>query len=157
MCIIELLCVLFVCKCVFYYCQRMSKQLRLTNISLRANLFKIDTINIGDYKRKLPICDWVQLRLIQTKYFQIYFRKKLNTHITSTLNTFLGLPQYLGTGINNVFRTSYAVWAIRIFLIICYKFICFLIFSQTKKLACIQRFPWQLEQYRIQSKIRWTM
>ena len=30
---IVLFCVLFVCKCVLYYCQRVSTQLQLANIS----------------------------------------------------------------------------------------------------------------------------
>jgi len=32
-CFIVLFCILFVCKCVLYYCQRVSTQLHLTNIS----------------------------------------------------------------------------------------------------------------------------
>jgi hypothetical protein len=32
-CFIVLFCVLFVCKCVLYYCYRVSTQLQLTNIS----------------------------------------------------------------------------------------------------------------------------
>ena len=32
---IVLFCVLFVCKCVLYYCQRVSTQLQLANISYR--------------------------------------------------------------------------------------------------------------------------
>jgi hypothetical protein len=32
--LIVLFCVLFVCKCVLYYCHRVSTQMRLTNISI---------------------------------------------------------------------------------------------------------------------------
>jgi len=32
-CFIVLFCLLYVCKCVLYYCRRVSTQLQLTNIS----------------------------------------------------------------------------------------------------------------------------
>jgi len=36
---IMLLCVLFVCKCLLYYCHRVATQLELTNISLKWQKF----------------------------------------------------------------------------------------------------------------------
>jgi len=36
-CFFVLFCVLFVCKCVLYYCQRVSTQLQLTNMSYHHN------------------------------------------------------------------------------------------------------------------------
>jgi hypothetical protein len=48
-CSIVLLWVLFVCKCVLYYCHLVSTQLQLTNISYNFNLLyllisKVDTV-----------------------------------------------------------------------------------------------------------------
>jgi hypothetical protein len=39
--LIVLFCVLFVCKCVLYYCHQMSTQLQLTNISISIYIYTI--------------------------------------------------------------------------------------------------------------------
>jgi hypothetical protein len=41
-----LFCVLFLCKCVLYYCHLMSTQLRLLNISYQHNFVKRTTYGI---------------------------------------------------------------------------------------------------------------
>ena len=54
-CFIVLLCVLFVCKCVRYYCHSVSKQLQLTNITYNNNKLcpsLIDNISLRVYIRK---------------------------------------------------------------------------------------------------------
>jgi len=45
-CFIVLLCVLFVCKCVLYYCHRVSTQLQLTNISYYIISYRIVSYHI---------------------------------------------------------------------------------------------------------------
>ena len=40
-CFILLFCVLFVCKCVVYYCHRVSTQLQLTNISISISIYPL--------------------------------------------------------------------------------------------------------------------
>jgi len=44
-CFIVLFCVLFVCKCVLYYCHRVSTQLQLTNISYIVSCIIYHTIS----------------------------------------------------------------------------------------------------------------
>jgi hypothetical protein len=54
-CFIVLFCVLFVCKCVRYYCHRVSKQLQSTNRTYNNNKFCrnfIDNISLRVHIRK---------------------------------------------------------------------------------------------------------
>ena len=44
-CFIMLFCVLFVCKCVLYYCHRVSTQLQSTNTYYYHIMFKIGGIS----------------------------------------------------------------------------------------------------------------
>jgi hypothetical protein len=44
--IIVLFCVLFVCKCVLYYCHRMSTQLQLTSISIYLRVYLSTSFNM---------------------------------------------------------------------------------------------------------------
>ena len=48
-CFIVLFCVLLVCKCVLYYCLRVSTQLQLTNIS-----YHIQQLNSENERNELP-------------------------------------------------------------------------------------------------------
>jgi len=44
-CFIVLFCVLLLCKCVLYYCHRVSTQLQLTNISYQFQIIKYHFIH----------------------------------------------------------------------------------------------------------------
>jgi hypothetical protein len=46
--------VLFVCKCVLYYCHRVSTQLQLTNISYHHIIYRI---KFGEHRIKIPACE----------------------------------------------------------------------------------------------------
>jgi len=48
-----LFCALFVCKCVLYYCHRVSTQLHLTNVSYL--IFKRVHLHVAD-SATLPVC-----------------------------------------------------------------------------------------------------
>jgi len=78
--IIGLFCALFVCKCVFYYCHRVSPQLHLTNISypiilLGSLTFVIDSIHpaalwpLGRSASKRIEYQWYALKVQTEKHF----------------------------------------------------------------------------------------
>jgi len=48
-------CVLFVCKCVLYYCQRVTTQLQLINISF-SRIVKMDLLEV-----ECVVMDWIEL------------------------------------------------------------------------------------------------
>ena len=60
LCFIVLFCVLFVCKCVLYYCHWVSTQLQLTNIHI-----------VSYHLPAYPMTDYVFTNSIKETYFSI--------------------------------------------------------------------------------------
>ena len=50
-CFIVLFCVLFVCKCVLYYCHRVATQLQLTNISYHKKITNLRCVKMSEERR----------------------------------------------------------------------------------------------------------
>ena len=57
-CFIVLLCVLFVCECVLYYCHRVSTQLQLTNISYHILSYHTCSDN--------KVCELIAVKVLHT-------------------------------------------------------------------------------------------
>jgi hypothetical protein len=75
-----LFCVLFVCKCVLYYCHRLSTQLQLTNIS----------ISVYQYQYGVWSTGWREA--------QLYLRQNVQTGSVAQAATYSVSPGALSPG-----------------------------------------------------------
>jgi hypothetical protein len=81
-------CVLFLCKCVLYYCHRVSTQLQLTNISISINLsdryYVLYSLNHSLYSRSVFMVQSTQ------QYFKKSISLLLRTHLVINWTALLG-------------------------------------------------------------------
>jgi len=128
-----LFCVLFVCKCVLYCCQRLSTQLQLTNTSYQTELcsnfsFSLHTSSFPMQSFIINIPIYIHISDLLFKHYPIFiFSVRLIPYYIKTIFT---LGKYIfpslyirkqGAVINKIYKhhPGYRVWGIKAYIICC--------------------------------------